>query len=250
MRVLAIAQRLAEFARESAAARRFFHTVLLQLAREPVGHGGVVGRGARESALRQLATKRAGGRTIVRVHFVQHGFVILHIDHDRHPIMVLRGGARHRRATDVDLLDGVLEAGAFGDGLFERIKIGHQQIDAFDLVQPHGLGVVGLIAQREQPTMHLGMQRFHPPIHHFGKARDFGNVGDFQPRIAQRLRRTTGGDQHHAMAIQPLGEVDQAGLVENRKQRAADGAERHGDSWGWRVSPAHIARPAKREASD
>jgi len=127
---------LAQLAREGAAARRGFFAVLRQHVSEPVGDGGIVGRGARVSRLRQLAAQRERRRAVVGVELDEHGRIILGIDHHRHPVVVLGRRTGHRRAADVDVLDGLLEAGAFGDGGFERIEIADQQIDTLDAVRP------------------------------------------------------------------------------------------------------------------
>ena len=90
--------------------------------------------------------------------------------------MVLRRGADHRGPADVDVLDAVLEAGAFVDGGLERIEIDHQQIDRRDAVRLHGLRMFGVVADRQQSAMHFRMQRLDPAVHHFRKAGQVRNV--------------------------------------------------------------------------
>ena len=228
VRILAIAQALAQQAAKGAAARRLLVAVLGQLAGEPVGHRGVIGGGAGKGALGQLAAQRQRGGAVVGRHLVQHGFVILDIHHHRHPVMVLGGGAGHGRAADIDILDGGFEIGAARHRGLEGIEIADQKIDACDAMLLHRRGMIGLVAQRQQPAMHIGMQGLDPAIHHFGKVGDLGHIADRQARIAQRLGGAAGGDQHHALAGQALGEFDQAGLVGNRQQGAGNLADGHG----------------------
>ncbi len=42
------------------------------------------------------------------------------------------------------------------------------------------------------------MQGLHPPIHDLWKTGVLGDVGDFQPGLAQRLRGPAGGEQRDA----------------------------------------------------
>ncbi len=100
--------------------------------------------------------------------------------------MVLRRGADHRGAADVDVLDAVFVTGAFVDGRLERVEVDHQQVDRRDAVRLHRIGMLLVVADREQAAMHLGMQRLDPAVHHFGKA---GEVGDVAT-LAARPRRS------------------------------------------------------------
>ena len=69
-------------------------------------------------------------------HLGQHRGVILGIGDHGHPFVVLRRRADHRRAADVDVLDGLGKTGAARDRLLEGIEIDHQQVDAADTVLP------------------------------------------------------------------------------------------------------------------
>ena len=74
--------------------------------------------------------------------------------------------------------------------------------------------MLGVVADREQPAMHLGMQGLDPAVHHLGKAGQFGNIPDRQSGRRDRLRGAAGGDELDAVAGQRAGEFDQAGLSE------------------------------------
>jgi hypothetical protein len=52
------------------------------------------------------------------------------------------------------------------------------------------------------------------------------------------------------MFLQAAGEFDQAGLVGNGQERAADGAERHGLTWNSGFPTVLTSGPAKREVSE
>ncbi len=92
--------------------------------------------------------------------------------------MVLRGRADHGRAADVDILDAGVIVGAFGDGLFKRVQVDHQQVDRADAVFVHrgDMGVV--VAQGQQATVDHRVQGLDTAIHHLGKAGDLGDVLD------------------------------------------------------------------------
>ena len=71
--------------------------------------------------------------------------------------MVFGRGANHRGAADVDILDALLEGGALVDRGLEWIEINHQQIDRGDAMVLHRLRMLGIVADREQAAMNLGM---------------------------------------------------------------------------------------------
>src|SRR5690606_19093561 len=54
------------------------------------------------------------------------------------------------------------------------------------------------------------------------EAGGLADVGDLEPGLAQRSRGAAGGEQGDAVAGQRPGKFQQAGLVGNRKQRAAN----------------------------
>jgi hypothetical protein len=73
VRVLAVAQRLDQAAAECAEIRR----IDLQLAREPVGDGGIIGAGARIGFGGELAAEQQRGRAVVGRKLIQHGLIVL-----------------------------------------------------------------------------------------------------------------------------------------------------------------------------
>ena len=113
--------------------------------------------------------------------------------------MVLGGGADHRRAADVDVLDAVVVAGALRHRRLERIEVDHQEIDRPDAVRRHRRRVFLVVADRQQPAMHLGMQRLDPAVHHLGKAGQLRHVHDRQAGVLDRLGGAAGGDELDAV---------------------------------------------------
>ncbi len=183
VRILAVAQRLGELAAERPIGGRD----VAKLVCEPVRDRRIVGSGASVGLLRQrLAQGKRGGAAIL-FQFVEHTRVIVGVDHDRHVIMVLRRGTDHRRAADVDILDAVVEGRAFRDGRLERIEIDHQQVDRCDAVLLHRRRMLCVFANRQQPAMHLRMQRLDAPVHHFGKPGQVGDVAHCETCLRNRL---------------------------------------------------------------
>ncbi len=146
MRVLAVAQFLDQPAAESAVVGRN----IVELFGEPVGDRRVVGRGAGESLGGKLSPQRERRHAVVGFEFAEQRGVIGGIDHDRDVVVVLRRGADHGRAADVDVLDAGGKIAAARDGVLERIKIDDQNIDRADAVRAHRFGVGGIVADREQ----------------------------------------------------------------------------------------------------
>ena len=155
----------------------------------------------------------------------QHRGVIARLDHHGDVVVVLRRGADHGRAADVDVLDAVGKIGAARDGGFERVEIDHQQIDRPDVVRAHRLGVRGVVAHRQQAAMDRRMQRLDPAVHHLGKSGEIADVEHVEPGIAQGLARAAGRNQLDAVAGQRAGEVDDAGFVGDGNEGARYAAE-------------------------
>ena len=79
-----------------------------------------------------------------------------------------------------------------------------------------------VVAHREKPAMHLGVQRLHAPVHHFGKARQVGDILHRERRRLDRLRGAAGRDKLDARLVEGAGEIGEPGLVGNRNEGAAN----------------------------
>ena len=160
-----------------------------------------------------------------------HQRVIGGVGDDGDMSMVLRGATHHAGPADVDILDDVgagsgiagTALGIFRHRLRKGIEVHHHQIDRANVVLGHGGEMLGIVAHGQQAAMHLGVQRLHAAIHHFGKTGEVGNVAHRQTGVAQSLGRAAGRDQIHTLFRQRPAQLDKARLVRNRKQGAADG---------------------------
>ena len=188
VRVLAVAQRLDQPSAKAAKIRRFG----LELGREPIRDRGVIGGCARIGFGGETPAQVLRRRTGMGREFLKHGMIVLRLYHDRDIVMVLGRGPNHRRTTDVDIFDALLEARAFADRRLERIEIDHQQVNRRDAVGFHRGGVIGIVADREQRAMHVRVQGLHPSIHHLGKPRQFRDVANLEPGGGEGLCSATG----------------------------------------------------------
>ena len=218
MRVLAVAHGLPQLAADSA---RQAGGVLADRLGQPVGDGGVVSGGARVGLLREVSAQRERGRSVVGLERGENRGVIGDLDDDGDIVVVFGGGADHRGAADVDVFDaGSSKPAPLGDGGLERIEVDHQKVDRPDAVREHGASCSGFSRIASRPPWTFGMQGFHAAVHHFGKAGDLGHVDDGDAGVGDRLARAAGGDEDDASRGKRAGEIDQARLVGNGKQRA------------------------------
>jgi hypothetical protein len=75
------------------------------------------------------------------------------------------------------------------------------------------------------------VQRLDAAVHHLRKAREVLDRADLEARLGERRGGPAGGDELDAKAAQAAGEVDDAALVRDRQQRAAD-RDRRGSGEG------------------
>ena len=95
----------------------------------------------------------------------------------------------------------------------ERVKIDHEEIDRPNAVCAHRGGVIVIVADGEQPAMHLGMQRLDPAVHHLGKAGQLRNVHHLEADILDRLGGAAGGNELDPVTGKTAREVDKPGLI-------------------------------------
>ena len=105
--------------------------------------------------------------------------------------MVLRRGAQHGRAADVDVLDRVGEAAIrIRHRLLERIEVDDQQVDPCDAMLAHRVGVG--ITPREQSCVDLRMKRLHAAVHHLREPGVRRDLDDRHPGVAKPFRGAAG----------------------------------------------------------
>ena len=192
VRIFAVAQRLRQrrenIERRWQAGGRRRLEFFLQMR----GNGAVISRGAGKNFRRQFAAQfqrcvAAPGNLFRNLR------VIKRVHHHRHAVMIFRRAAQHRRPADINVLNRIVQAHVrLGDGLLERIKIHHDEINRLNAMCADG-GFVRLVAANEQQAaVDFRMQGFDAAIEHFGKAGVFADVFHCRarPRAASgRCRR-------------------------------------------------------------
>ena len=127
--------------------------------------------------------------------------------------MVLGRGAGHRRAADVDGLDA-------GDSR-ERVEVRHHEVERLDAVLLE-VGVVRLLAAvGEDAAVDVRVQRDHAVVEHLGKPVMSASEVTGMPASCDRPGGAARRHELHAAAVELAGELDDAGLVVDREQRAA-----------------------------
>ena len=183
MRVLAIAQAQSELAAESPVGRGGE----IHFLREPVRDCRIIHGRPRECFLRELLAQLPRRGAAMRRHFGEEQLVIAGIDDNRDIVVILGGGADHRRAADVDIFDAIVERSAAGDRCLERIKIHDKDIDRRDAMRQHRCLMFGVFPYRQKPAVNFRMQGFHPSVHEFREAGQFGDLADRQTCIGKHL---------------------------------------------------------------
>src|SRR6266511_5872098 len=102
--------------------------------------------------------------------------------------------------------------------------------------------MLGQVPAGKDAAVHFRVQGFHAPVEHLGKARDLGDVLHPEARLPEQLRGPAGREDLHPQGGEPLGEVNDAGLVVNADERAMDSA--HVVSLMWTRRPSMRSRPS------
>src|SRR5690606_21085558 len=188
-------------------------------AAKVVGDGAVVGGGVLERLDRQIEAQPIGQGTTIGVHVLQHAGVVAGVGDDAHVGIVLRRGAHHGGAADIDVLDGVFQAAIrVGDGPLEGVEVRHHQINGLDVVIRHDLII--LAAPAKDAAVHFGVQGLHPSVHHFREAGVIGYFANGDAGLLNGTESAARGEQFHAPVGQGPGEVDNTGFIGNPDQRA------------------------------
>ena len=145
--------------------------------------------------------------------------------------MVFSCSAHHSRAADIDVLDGVFQAAAFfGYGVFERIKVNHNDVDGADTVLTHN--AIVLSATRQNATVHFGVQRFYPAVHHLGETGVIGHFYCGNVAVFEQAVSPAGRENFNTLLMQGTGKIYDACFVGDADQGAFYGREvgSHGDA--------------------
>ena len=203
---------------------------------EPGRDRRLVRRGRRERLRGQLAPRVE--RQLARgAQLVEHEAVPVGARHGGHEGEVLGGGAQHRRAADVDHLDGLLLADPeLGDHRGERVEVGTDEVERLDPLVGERGEVVGAVAAGEDAAVDARVQRLHAAAEHLGRRGDDLDAGRRRGRALDVLGGAAARHQLEAQLGQAAREVVEAGLVVHGDQRAHSspttfGSSRCSTSW-------------------
>ncbi len=195
---------------------------VLGLLGEPARDRGVVARRVGERLRRQRLARGHRQLGVGAAQLVEHGVVGLGARHDRREREVLRRRADHRRPADVDVLDDLRGRQAAGDRALERVEVHADEVDVLDVVLAGGVDVGLVVADGEQPGVQARVQRLHAPVHHLRKAGEVLDRAHLEAGVGERRGRPARRHELDAQAGESAGEVDDAALVRDGQQRAAD----------------------------
>ena len=135
---------------------------------------------------------------------------------------VLRRGAEHRRAADVDHLDdlGLGRVGQLRDPR-ERVQRDADEVDEVDLLLLESLHVLVELAPREDAGMDARVERLDAAAQHLGSHGDRLHGGDGQAGLGQERRGASGRDELPAELGEAARELVDAFLVVDADQCAA-----------------------------
>src|SRR5215469_5316457 len=98
----------------------------------------------------------------MQFHFFQDRRVVAWIAHYGDVSVILGSAPQHGRPTDVDLLNRLIQSDVrLGYRTLKRVEVNGDQIDRFNLVSRRLLLVNGIVSQKKQSTVYLGMERFN-----------------------------------------------------------------------------------------
>ncbi len=201
----------------------------------PARHRDVVGGGVLER-LRGKTLALLEGETAT-LDSREHVTVGSRVDDDRNGRVVLRRGAHHRRATDVDLLDALVGARTRGDRLRERVEVHDDELERLDAQIGDLVEVVLLAGVGEDAGVHARVQGLHPALEALGEAGQFLDLRHRHACVGDGLGRGAGRDQLDTCRVEPCRQLHQPALVVHADQRAA-----HSLTFGHRGSRPFVHR--------
>ena len=217
MRVFAVAHvvRLLEGKRQ-----RAWELRIAVLRGEVCGDCAVVRCRLRERLRGEPRTKRTV-RTVAAANRLEHLVIITRFGHDRDARLVLGCATHHRRAADVDVLDGLFMRGAARDGLLKRVEVHAHQVDRLSANPAQRVAIAVAIAH-EDSAVDAWVKGLDATVHDLGRLGVLRDVDDGDSALAERLGRAAGGQNLHSRFRESLRELDDTRLVRDRYQCAFD----------------------------
>ena len=209
--------------------------------RRPGSPGRLSWRELREVAARSRRRRRPSARTpraasrsrvsqrcpAGRADLLEHLFVVGGLDHDRHPRVILRGGADQGRPSDVDHLDGLGPRGSAGDRLLERIQVHDDEVERLDRRGLHVTRVVIASVVAEDAREDLRVERLDPSAEDLRKSGLVLDERDVDSRLLEMRGGSSGRDDATPRyPARPRAKVGDPRLVVYGDERAANRRDR------------------------
>ena len=112
----------------------------------------------------------------------------------------------------------------------ERIEVHAHEIEEIDVVLGESREILFELTPRENPGVHVRVQRLHAPAEHLGEAGDVLDRGHREPCLLESGRRPAARHELEAEVDEPACELDDAGLVVDGDQRAHSSRTTFGSS--------------------
>ncbi len=140
--------------------------------------------------------------------------IVLRTAHNSHRAPVLRGAAEHGRASDVNVLNGILHSHArLRYGLAERIEIDAHHVDESDSVLLELRDMAFKVTAAKKSSMHFRMESLDAAVTNLRKTCNLADVYNIQSRILQELHSASGSDDFPSQSHKLTGEFYHAGLI-------------------------------------
>ena len=190
---------------------------------EPGGDRSLVRGRVREGLGGELAS-RLGVDLAGRLDLEEERVVAVDRADRRDVLEVLRRGAEHRRAADVDHLDGLLLAHVLpARDLREGIEVDADEVERLDSVLLERLHVRLHAAPREDRAVDPRMQRLDAAAEHLGHVGERIDRRDREAELGDVRGGSPARDELDAKLCQAGGEPVEARLVEDGDERSPDG---------------------------
>ena len=188
---------------------------------EPGGHRDVVGSGVGECSGCQDATLLAGVAALGQGS--GEVLVLVRVGDDGNARVILGGRADHRRATDVDLLDALVEISPARHSLGEGVEVAHHEVERFD-VELGQLITMGLqSAISKDAGVNLRVEGLDATVEALRESGDLTDLGHRHPVGGQLLGGRAGRDDLDLGVDEGLGQLAKARLVIDGDEGSTDG---------------------------
>ncbi len=215
MRVFAIAK----LSHAIAIDRKHVRKQLLLIGKgKPLADHAVIGSSGRIGFRSAFAAEVITGFAVAFLKLGNKVIIIGWVGQDRNKRMVLGRAAHHGRTANIDIFDNFIARGTLGYRFSKGVQVHHHKVDCANPMLHHRGSMFGVIAHRQQATMHHWMQRLDPPVHHFRKASQLANILHRQASSTKRFCRPARRHQFNMPRRERVAKLNQSSLVGHRQQ--------------------------------